>query len=362
MRRESAIGVLGGYGAVGAAVVRRLLAAGAGPILVAGRDPARAREPARRTGANDAEVEVLRTDLDDPDSLGAFADRCRLVVNCAGPSYRVLDTVARAALRAGADYVDAAGDDPAAARLRDVGEEHAGREDGRILVLSAGALPGLSGLIPRVLVARAERPVRLDAHLGGVAPLTPAAAGDVLLSHGPEHGVPSAAWRGGEVCERVLPPLRGIGLEAFPRPVGAFPFLSTEAVRLARATGLEEVNWYTVFGGERLAEELALTRALEGTDTAPLIAAAAEDVARLGSWYGQEFRLWEGPAEGSPSRSAVLRAEDSYELSAFLAAEAALRVLEGSVRPGVSFAADVLDPEATVRALAADGCAELTLT
>ncbi|MBB0244700.1 KR domain-containing protein [Streptomyces alkaliphilus] len=362
MRWKSAIGVLGGYGAVGAAVVRRLLVAGAGPILVAGRDAARAEASVARMGAAGAEVGALRTDLDDPDSLDAFATRCRLVVNCAGPSYRVLDTVARAALRAGADYVDAAGDDPAAARLRDVGEEHAGREGGRVLVLSAGALPGLSGLIPRALVARAGNPVRLDAHLGGVAPLTPAAAGDVLLGHGPRHGMPSAAWHGGEVRERALSPLRDIALDAFPRPVGAFPFLSTEAVRLAEETGLEELNWYTVFGGERLAEELALTWALEGTDTAPLVAAAAEDVARLGAWYGQEFRLWEGSVEGSHSRAAVLRAEDSYELSAFLTADAALRVLEGSVRPGVSFAADVLDPEATVRSLAADGCAELILS
>ncbi|GAB3123877.1 saccharopine dehydrogenase NADP-binding domain-containing protein [Streptomyces calidiresistens] len=362
MRWESAIGVLGGYGAVGAAVVRRLVAAGAGPVLVAGRDAARAEDLARRARAAGAPVGALRADLDDPDSLDAFAARCRLVVNCAGPSYRVLDTVARAALRAGADYVDAAGDDPVAARLRDVGEEHAGRVDGRVLVLSAGALPGLSGLIPRALVARAENPVRLDAHLGGVAPLTPAAAGDVLLGHGPEHGIPSAAWRGGGVRERVLPPLRDITLDAFPRPVGAFPFLSTEAVRLAGATGLEEVNWYTVFGGERLAEELALTRALEGTDTAPLVAAAAEDVARLGAWYGQEFRLWEGSVEGPHSRTAVLRAEDSYELSAFLAGVTALRVLDGSVPPGVSRAAEVLDPEATVRALAADRCAELVLS
>ncbi|MDX2936123.1 hypothetical protein [Streptomyces ipomoeae] len=50
-------------------------------------------------------------------SLDSFLSHGRLVVNCAGPSYRVLDTVARAVLRHGLDYVDAAGDAPLHPRL-----------------------------------------------------------------------------------------------------------------------------------------------------------------------------------------------------------------------------------------------------
>ncbi|MFF9690895.1 saccharopine dehydrogenase NADP-binding domain-containing protein [Streptomyces sp. NPDC014623] len=363
MTFTQAIGVIGGYGAVGSAVVRRLHRAGVGPLLVAGRDPARADtlvEEVRATGKGHG-IEAATVDLTDLGSLDAFAARCRLVVNCAGPSYRVLDAVAGAALRRGADYVDAAGDDPAHARLHADGGERRWTDAGRTAVFSAGALPGLSGLLPRALIAGAAEPARLDAYLGGVAPLTPAAAGDVLLGRGPEHGTSAAAWENGRIRKRALEPRRGVRLDAFPKPVDAYPFLATEAARLAAATGIGQVRWYTVFGGTRFPEELTMAWAMDSDDTADLVAAAEEDVKRLGAWYGQEFHVWERTGDGPPDRSLVLRAPDSYELSAFLTALASRQVLAGSVPPGVHFAADVLDPARTVESLASDPAAELEI-
>jgi hypothetical protein len=57
-----------------------------------------------------AVIRPLQVDLNDPAQLAAFCDGCRIVVNCAGPTYRILDTVARAAFAAGADYVDIGGE------------------------------------------------------------------------------------------------------------------------------------------------------------------------------------------------------------------------------------------------------------
>ncbi|MFF1273058.1 saccharopine dehydrogenase NADP-binding domain-containing protein [Streptomyces marokkonensis] len=359
MQHLAAVGVLGGYGAVGSAVVRRLHRAGVHPLLVAGRDRARAEALIAGLPEGGPDVDALTVDLTDPDSLDGFTAGCRLVVNCAGPSYRVLDSVARAALRGGADYVDAAGDDPVRNLLSARGGAERWVTAGRAAVLSAGALPGLSSLLPRALAARATGPVALDAYVGGVAPLTPAAAGDVLLGRGPEHGTPAAAWYEGRMRERALAPRRGVRLDAFPASVDAVPFLSTEAVRLARAAGIGRVRWYTVFGGGRLAEELAMAWALDGVETADLVAAADEDVRRHGAWYGQEFHLWDGATDGPPTARLVLRAPDSYELSGFLAAGAALRVLDGTIAPGVYFAADVLDPARVTEELAADDAAEL---
>ncbi|MWA16239.1 saccharopine dehydrogenase NADP-binding domain-containing protein [Streptomyces sp. BA2] len=348
------IGILGGYGAVGSAVVRRLRQAGIGPLLVGGRDRARA-EAVLGTAVGAEAVDLWGPSLD------SFVSRCRLVVNCAGPSYRVLDTVARAALRHGVDYVDAAGDDPVHARLTAEGDG-AWQAADRAAVLSAGALPGLSGLLPRVLLDPAVAPARLEGYVGGVAALTPAAAGDVLLARGPEHGTPSAAWEDGRIRDRALEPRRDLRLPAFPQPVAAFPYLPTETARLAGAVGIRRVHWYTVFGGERLAEELAMAWALDSADTTDLVRAADEDVRRHGSWYGQEFRVWHDSDEGPPARTLTLRAEDSYELSGFLAAVATQQVLSGGVRPGVHFAADVLDPQTTAKALAADAVAEVDIT
>ncbi|MEU4998143.1 hypothetical protein [Streptomyces sp. NPDC021622] len=97
-------------------------------------------------------------------------------------------------------------------------------------------------------------------------------------------------------------------------------------------------------------------------DTADLVLAADEDVRRHGSWYGQEFRVWHDTHDGSPARTLTLRAEDSYELSGFLTATVAQHVLSGAARPGVHFAADVLDARAVVKTLAADSVAEVEIT
>ncbi|MEH1015782.1 saccharopine dehydrogenase NADP-binding domain-containing protein [Micromonospora sp. CPCC 206060] len=361
MSDTTTIGILGGYGAVGSAVARRLHRSGAGPLLIAGRDRTQAEKLVHALGTGDVAAEPVTVDLDDPTALDRFAARCRLLVNCAGPSYQVLDTVARAALRNGTDYVDAAGDDPVFLRLHTGDGAHEWHAAGRTALLSAGALPGLSGLLPRHLAHTVGQATRIDAYLGGVASLTPAAAGDVLLSRGPEHGTPGASWRDGAVRERSLAPRRGLSLAAFPRPVDAFPFLSTEATRLARALALRQVNWYTAFGGDRLPEQLALSWALGDTDTSDLISAAAEDVRRHGSWYSQEFHIWDGDDAGPPAAVLSLVGDDSYELSGFVAAAAAIAVLAGELPSGVHFAADALDPTKIFQTLSTDPAAKIIL-
>src|SRR5438445_7441516 len=96
------IGVLGASGAVGAAAVDWLRQLGHGPLRLGARRPWTAAPG----------EQVMTVDATDPRSLAAFCQDTRVVLNCAGPSYRLLDQVADAALTAGADYVDSAGDGP----------------------------------------------------------------------------------------------------------------------------------------------------------------------------------------------------------------------------------------------------------
>ncbi|MFB9839738.1 saccharopine dehydrogenase NADP-binding domain-containing protein, partial [Actinoallomurus acaciae] len=106
------VGVLGASGAVGGAAVRELRDLGYSALLLGGRRPDALREVAR------GDDETVRVDVADPDGLAAFAGRCDVVLNCAGPTYRLKATVAAAADSAGPHCVDVAGDDPAAEALR----------------------------------------------------------------------------------------------------------------------------------------------------------------------------------------------------------------------------------------------------
>jgi len=339
------VGVLGGAGAVGRVTVDRLAAAGH-PVRVGGRDLARAKAV---SGAADA----VRVDLADAAALAAFCAGCAVVVNCAGPSYQVLDTVARAALAAGAGYVDAAGDAVAMDALTDGLPAGLARLPA---VFSAGLMPGLSGLLPRLL-ADAGPIGRLDVYVGGAVEIGPLSAMDALLTRGPRFGHALAAWRDGRIAEHALGPLRSVTLPGFLGRVHAWPFLSTEMVRLAGAFGVAELRSYTVYATENLPAVLAAAWA----DTGPVAAhvgavvdAARRDVEESGRYYAVLANARPLAGSGGTSRRVLLRTPDSYELSGVVAAAAAAEILAGRVPAGVHHAADVLDPHRTAALLDAD--------
>ncbi|MEV4246377.1 saccharopine dehydrogenase NADP-binding domain-containing protein [Streptosporangium canum] len=440
------IAVLGCYGAVGGAVVRRLRAAGAGPLRLGGRDLDRVRAligtgsggPAGAeaatggavTGAAVTDVggmearagadEAVAVDLRDAAALAAFCEGCHVVVNCAGPSSRILDTVARAALAAGAHYVDVAGDAavrdrltaaglPAGATVRrgstgrgstgqgsaghgsaghgsdgqgsvghgsdglgsaghgsaghgfdgqgSAGQSRAGRDDaGRVVVLSAGMMPGLSALLPRHLAGQGfDRVDRLTAHVGGVDRFTPAAALDYVASLSDGYATPLAVWRGHQVIPRASRPRRGVELPHFPGRVNAYPYLSAEAERLARSLGFAEVEWSSVFDGELTLAALARLHDLDAdTAAGELVRTSRLEAFGRTPYFQMVFRM-EGEAAGRPvTRTLVARAADSYELSAAVAVLTVGAVLRGLVRPGLHDAADVLDAGAVFQALLDD--------
>ncbi|WP_101790632.1 saccharopine dehydrogenase NADP-binding domain-containing protein [Nonomuraea indica] len=345
------IGLLGGTGAVGRTAAHRIAAYGLGPLRVGGRDLSRATAVA---AALPGPAHAVRVDLNDPAELAAFCSGCRVVVNCAGPTYQVLDTVARAAFAAGADYVDIGGElaakDALSSRDTDRGS--------RIAVFSAGVMPGLSGLLPRLL-ADGRRLRRLDVYVGGAAVFTPLSAVDALLTRGPKFGVPMAAWREGRIVPNTLGPLHGVRLPGFPVPVHAWPYLTTEAQTLAVDTGADEVRSYNVFVSNRLPDALASVWA-EVADTDPAALAHRADAvtrasrldrADFGAFYVMLFTARPHPGAPPGPTRVLLTAVDSYALSGVVTALATRAVLTGSVPEGVHLAAEALDPDATAAAL-----------
>lgn len=345
------IAILGGYGTVGRVVARILAQTAPESVLrIGGRSRERAEAFAEELGACGVAVPV---DVDDEHDLARFCDHARVVVNCAGPSYRILDRVAWAAFAAGCDYVDAGGDEPVYKALSD-------RDTGaRVAVLTAGMMPGLTGLLPRWLARqRLDEVSRLTAYVGTMDRLTPAGAADYLLSLGGAYGESQAAWRGGTRVLRTLNPMTEAALPFFPGRVDAYPYLSFETERTARALGLSDVDWFNVFdGGTHMMKALSrLQGAMTGqTDVGPAAAeltrAAALDLFGREPYQLMVFELT-GLHEGEPAtRTLVLRGNDTYELTGLVVALATTAVLGGEVPPGAHFAAEVLPPEAVVEEL-----------
>ncbi|MGW9350731.1 saccharopine dehydrogenase NADP-binding domain-containing protein [Nocardiopsis flavescens] len=346
------IGVVGASGAVGAPAARFLRALGHARLRLGGRRPGPLDALARELGPG---AEAVPADVHDPASLARFCAGCAVVLNCAGPSYALVDRVALAALAAGADYVDVTGDEPVVAALTG-----SPLLEGRTAVVSAGLLPGLSALLPRRAAAR-HGLTRLRAHAGGLERCTEAAAGDLLLSlpgaadASAVFGTPLAAWRDGAVEPRALRAADGVRAPHFPLPGFVQPFLTEEVRRLARDLGLREAEWSNVHLGARTR---TLLSSLAGRPVADLPGAAADlrgaadlDLAGREPFYLLVLELRDGRGRDT---TLVLRTADGYRTTGRVGAWTALEVLRGRVPRGVAHAADVLDPAAAVAALFAD--------
>ncbi|MEU3225930.1 saccharopine dehydrogenase NADP-binding domain-containing protein [Streptomyces sp. NPDC006976] len=364
------IGVLGASGAVGRAAVRELRALGHSGLRLGGRTASALCEVAEdHPGGHD---ETVWADATAPDGLRAFTEGCDIVLNCVGPTYRLRATVALAALDAGAHCVDVAGDDPAAEDLLEAGPP--GRA-ARTVVLSAGALPGLSSLLPRWLAGQGlDAATALTAHCGGLEPCSPTVAHDLMLSlssggaDGAAYGEALAAVRDGRRVPRALRTDEDTAHPAFPGRVAVQPYLSGESERLASVLGLDRLDWYNVHPGPAVRALLSLlpSRLAAGEDpdhlAERLILAADLDLAGRKPYYVMDFAL-SGTASGASATAGLtLRTASSYRLTAAVGALAADAVLRGGVPAGVHFACDVLDPDTVVRHLRSHGVADLRTT
>lgn len=351
---ETLVGVLGATGSVGRAALAELRAMGLTHLRLGGRRPAELRAAAGELGGAATPFTV---DADDHEALRTFSRGCAVVLNCAGPTYRINDTVAVAALAEGAHYVDVAGDDPAAEKLTAKGLP----AGDRAVVLSAGALPGLSSLLPRWAARRDfDRVTAMAAHTGGMEECSPTVAADMMLSlttggaGGAAYGQALAAWRNGRREPGALRAVEDAAIPGWPDRAALVPFLSGETERLSAALGLVTADWFNVYPGPQVRAALGRLpgQLAQGADTDTLaehmIRAASLDLAGRSSYYTMAFTLT-GESAGRPrTRRVTMRTPSSYRLTAAVGALAVRAVLAGQVPPGLHFACDVLDPEPVV--------------
>lgn len=345
------IAVLGATGGAGRDVSRWLAQAG-----FALRLGGRRREPLQQL-ATQLGVEANPVDLWQEKELREFCRGCAVVVNCAGPSYQVLDRVARAAASMKVNYVDVSGDGPAWHLLQQqpAGDQH------WVAVLSAGMLPGLANLVPGWISQRAGG--NLTVYSGGIERVSGAAAADLVLSLNEQcnalqgsdywYGEAGASWQLGRRSRHSLSTQQTDTLPHFPGHVTLLPWLSADAERLALRHNLSSLSWYNVFSGQCLRETLTGLRGkVDGTSQSLALASAAVekaseiDLAGYAPYYQMVFD-WQ--QEGEPRRRVVIRTDSSLALTAATAVSTVLSLMRGEINPGVHFADRVLIP-ATVLA------------
>lgn len=341
------VAIVGASGHVGRVAAAAL--ADYGDLRLGSRAPERLQSLSAVCASAGATVTTQYVDLDDPASLDHFVAGADVVLNCAGPSYRILDQIALVAQQHQAAYVDVGGDDVLYERLI---KQPAGQT---VAVVSAGMLPGLSGLLPRYLADQFEHIEQMTCYAGGREAFSPAAAEDFWLSLDPQYdfGTVQAYWRHGQIApSRDAMDLPDRPWTREPRLL-AWPYLSREAQRLFQQLDVEQ-GW-----AMNLMEEGYLFQALQRLQgrgdvkaeeaMTALIQASQLDVAGRPAYQVLAVEA-SGWAKGGPlQRSLWVQVSQGFHLTGHMAAQTVRALPE--LDDGVHFAAQVLNPQACLQGL-----------
>jgi len=319
------IAVYGATGHTGRFVVQEAQRRGL-PVVAVGRDAARLDEMfpspvTRRVAA-----------LDGPASLEQAFAGCAVVINCAGPYLDTAAPVTQAALRAGCHSIDVTAEQPSAqATFADFDEP--ARAAGRVVIPAAGFYGGLADLLASAL-----------ASAGTIAEITVA----IALDHwwptagtrktGERNKVPRVVVRDGRLAP--LTPSAEVPDWTFSPPLGTQPMVElpfSEIITLAH-----HLQAGTICS---LLNRSALDDVRNATTPAP---AAMDDSGRSAQRFEMVVRL----VQNGVTRTAGVRGQDIYAVTAPIVIEAALRLMPASYRHSGALAlAEAIDPVEMLRAL-----------
>ncbi|WP_437880563.1 saccharopine dehydrogenase NADP-binding domain-containing protein [Pseudomonas sp. LRF_L74] len=201
--------ILGGYGNFGSVIARRLVTMAGVRTLIAGRNAGKAEALARELGG-----EGVRLDMNQP----ALAQRLRelaadLVISTAGPFQNQDYRVAKAAIDAGAHYVDLA---DARAFVCGIGElDEAARAAGVLVCAGASSVPALSSAVVDRLLPRFAR---LDSIWHGISSSEKTPGLSTLAAVLDYCGKPFRQWRDGAWREAYG--WQELAIHDFARPLG----------------------------------------------------------------------------------------------------------------------------------------------
>lgn len=340
------IAITGAYGATGEVVVNELLRTTPADLRIGGRDLTRAAGLAARAPGR---IEARRLDVLDGASLAAFCEGARIVINCAGPTFTVLDRVARAALRCGSHYIDPGGYENVAAALADVTDDAAKRE--LSLVLSAGWMPGLSELLVHYAdeLAR-ERMAEISTvrlYYGDTSDWSDIGTQDIIWHARHSKDSIGAFRRGRWIRRSTLTSSHSVELPG--RRTRVYMHFPHQLRSFAASRSYEEISCHVSSFGTRSALVMMAIQAFvrdEATAVRMVRRERARDAAVRGLGGELVVRIEGRRATGQRVRMEVLVREDrGYWITGLVPALVARAILDGQPpRPGVRFLCDAVAP------------------
>ncbi|HEY6555754.1 MAG TPA: saccharopine dehydrogenase NADP-binding domain-containing protein [Polyangiaceae bacterium] len=219
--------VFGATGFTGRLIVEALLGMGASDVILGGRSRAKLSEQSQKHGA----LEFRVADARDAASLAALARGAGVVISAAGPFLQYGDAIVRAAIAAGAHFLDTTGEQ--AYMMRILERYHGACRDRQLCVVNAQAFEFALGYCVAARLAEAQPEIDTIDVFNRVEGLgtTRGTQKSALLALRTD----AYERKGGRLVKRGISPLpRWVSMPGRARREAAFPFPGGEALHLVR--------------------------------------------------------------------------------------------------------------------------------
>lgn len=302
------------------------------------------------------DIQWMSVDLYDYQSLYKFCCDCDVILNCAGPSCRIKDRVAIMSANVGAYYIDVFGANFVESALIKKNLDKKG-----IYILSAGSVPGLSGILPRWLALQGfEKVEEMHGFSGGRELCSPAGCADMLLSSISGFGITDAFLKNGSIIHSETKIDDKLFLPGFKEDVYMRRFLSSEIERLAKSLKISEVHWYNVVVDKLFRNvmskactyltmdnrEVILQKIVEEVSTV-----ASLSIGNMKPWNTMMIELQGTNKKEKVRKRALLQTSNSYHISGVVASMAVETALRQKLSNGIYWACDILEPKTTIKKL-----------
>lgn len=319
------IAVYGATGHTGQFVVQEALRRGLPVVAVA-------RSAVRLGAVCPPAVAQRVAAFDDAAGLAQAFAGCAVVINCAGPFLDTAAPVARAALRAGCHYIDVTAEQ-ASAQACFADFDAPARAAGLAVVPAAGFYGGLADLLASALASAG--PIEEITVAVGLDRWWPTAG---TRQTGERNKAPRLVVQGGHLVPLVPSPQ--VPDWHFSPPLGAYPMVElpfSETITLSRHLRADTIR--------SLINRSALGDIRDAATPAPTPVDAAGRSA-------QRFELAVRLAQGGAVRTAGVRGQDIYAVTAPIVIEAAQRLMASPLRQAGALAlGEAVDPADLLRAL-----------
>lgn len=288
-------------------------------------------------------VELCRVDIFQQEELEAFVKDCDYVINCAGPSWKVKDRVARSCFRQGAVYIDVAGGQALIRDLKMLGRVRPGTG-----ITSAGVYPGLSEIFLKWVCGQCGGKIAsIEEIFYGNDVLSDAALQDICESLKDGEGDAFCQYSRGEVLKISSAARTSIKLPGIPNRIHLLPVLNPAFVHALGSYPVDKAVFYLGLPREASLSELIRLRSSLETHTSEEI--LTEET--RGIFYSRECRRCFGiavevrPAGSQAQQRYILSGETDWNYLTGAVAALALLHLGERKGTGIRYVHEMAKPE-----------------